>query len=943
MQRTFRLKLFAMVGAAALGLIVILVAGALIERRADRYVSAIREQYIPKIGLADQLQTAFERISRRLLDAAQANDVEMVEDAHRQETALLDQIAAAHDSITPSAAASARTAIEDYYKSAEAVTRRLIRGETGENLGHDVEAMQSKQAQAAQRINEAGHFDEKGLTDAFAATAAAQETGAQLRLAISLACLALVLFLSLWISRGMYRSLADLAAGFRRFGDGQFATPIPATRNDELGSVARDANQMADRLRKLNDDRDRNDWLKAGQVGLAGELRGEMEPEEVGDRGVRFLAGYLGAPVAVLYYKDPDGALRPLGRCGVADARLPESFAIGEGVIGEAARLTEVTVITAPKGHLPMRSALTDGDPRAIVFIPLVHSGAVIGVVELGVLADWTPQNTEFVLSVRDSLTIAIEVARGRAATRSLLAETQRQAAELLAARRGLEQKADELARASSYKSQFLANMSHELRTPLNAILGFSELIYDGTVPADSPQHKEFIGDILTSGRHLLQLINDVLDLSKVEAGKLEFYPERIQLTRTAKEVLSILRTAAATARIRIQSTIDPSVDELVVDPSRLKQVLYNYLSNAIKFTPENGTVTLRATAEGKDNVRIEVEDSGIGISPEGLARLFGEFQQITGDGKKRGGTGLGLALTKRLVEAQGGSVGVRSVVGQGSTFHAILPRNTVSKPVPAITPPIQLTGGPSILVIEDDARDQRDLIAALSGAGYSVEVCGSGAQALARCRERSFDAITLDLLLPDMSGLEVLRGIRMTEQNRDVPVVVLTVVAEHGSVAGFAVHDILSKPLDPDVLVKSLARCGVPSRTGTVMVVDDDPVSLKLMSTTLQQLGYQTQCLSDAEQALRTAREAWPAAIVLDLLMPGMSGFEFLDHLRRDEAGRRVPVLVWTSKDLSIDEKTMLRASANAVVSKGSQGSATVLAELASRLLGHKDEENAG
>ncbi|MBI2378149.1 MAG: response regulator [Deltaproteobacteria bacterium] len=248
---------------------------------------------------------------------------------------------------------------------------------------------------------------------------------------------------------------------------------------------------------------------------------------------------------------------------------------------------------------------------------------------------------------------------------------------------RALEQANRELAiakeqaeRSSRFKSSFLANMSHELRTPLNSIIGFAELLYDGQVSPDMPEHHEFLGDILTSGRHLLQLINDVLDLSKVEAGRLEFHPERVSLGTLIGEVLAVLRTAASEKQIRIATEIDPSVAEVSIDPARLKQILYNYLSNALKFTPPGGRIELRARPEGTTAFRVEVEDTGIGISEGDVHRLFAEFEQLdAGSAKKHAGTGLGLALTKRLAEAQGGSVGARSTLGVGSTFHAVLPR----------------------------------------------------------------------------------------------------------------------------------------------------------------------------------------------------------------------------------------------------------------------------
>ncbi|HEY6173118.1 MAG TPA: ATP-binding protein, partial [Kofleriaceae bacterium] len=367
----------------------------------------------------------------------------------------------------------------------------------------------------------------------------------------------------------------------------------------------------------------------------------------------------------------------------------------------------------------------------------------------------------------------------------------------------------------SRHKSDFLATMSHELRTPLNAIIGFSELLYDRQVDPSSPQYREFVGDILASGRHLLQLINDILDLAKVEAGKLEFRPEQVEIPRLVSEVVAILRTTAAHKQIRLDTQVDSSVATLTIDPARLKQVAYNYLSNALKFTPSGGSVTLRIKPEGSDRFRLEVQDTGVGIAQGDIGRLFVEFQQLeAGAAKRHQGTGLGLALTRRLVEAQGGSVGVRSALGEGSTFHACLPRHAISMPrtpTPIVFAPSR-EGARTVLIVEDDARDQLQLVAALESAGYAVELAANGSEAISRWRSRPYDAATIDLLLPDMSGLELLSALRGENTNRGTPIIVITVVPDARLVAGFTVHDILHKPLDRDRLLASLARAGLRS-----------------------------------------------------------------------------------------------------------------------------------
>ncbi len=533
----------------------------------------------------------------------------------------------------------------------------------------------------------------------------------------------------------------------------------------------------------------------------------------------------------------------------------------------------------------------------------------------------------EPVREARGGQVLAVVVTRD-ITERKRLEQVRRDAYELEAQNRRIQE-------ANRLKSQFLANMSHELRTPLNAILGFGELLQEGAVSPGSPQHDEFLGHIVKSGRHLLELINDVLDLAKVEAGKMEFRPQSIDLQPLIDEVASVVRPIAEEKSIRMSASVEPDLKEgVLLDPARLKQILYNFVSNALKFTPAGGAVTVRALPEGEENLRLEVEDTGLGIAPQDIGRLFAEFQQLdAGTARHHAGTGLGLALTRRLAEAQGGSAGVRSTPGQGSVFHVVLPRRAPappSAPVPPRRRMVAAPGSPSVLVIEDDPGDQALLAGALGNAGYAVETVRTGSEALERCSARRFDAISLDLLLPDMSGQEVLRRVRTGGPNADVPVVVVTVVAEKGAVAGFAVHDFLPKPIDSEALLSSLGRAGVrPHQPGSVMVVDDDESSLKLMSAALAQLGFRSVCLRDGEKALHATGAAPPAAVVLDLLMPGLDGFEFLDRFRSSPATRRTPVLIWTVKDLDDQERARLLRSAQAIVRKGHGGIPSLLEDL--------------
>lgn len=381
-----------------------------------------------------------------------------------------------------------------------------------------------------------------------------------------------------------------------------------------------------------------------------------------------------------------------------------------------------------------------------------------------------------------------------------------------------LEEQYRRVQEANRLKDEFLANMSHELRTPLNAIIGFTEMMYDGEADDDPQTRHEYLGDVLSSSRHLLQLINDVLDLAKVQAGKMTFYPENVYLEQLVGEVRDTLRLLIQEKKLRFETDIDATLSPVVIDPSKLKQILYNYLSNAFKFTPDEGRVIVRIQPDGEDAFLIEVEDSGIGIPAEDIGRLFAEFQQLdAGMAKKHRGTGLGLALTRSIVEAQGGRVGVRSVAGQGSTFFASLPR--VNKAIGELVEqenegkwkrqavPLARDGAPTVLIIEDDTRDRAHLVDLLIRAGYEIETASTAVAALERCQERAFDVITLSLLLPDASGWDVLHKMRISGPNREAPVVVITQVKEKQAAMGFPIQGILTKPIHMEELLTTLEQ----------------------------------------------------------------------------------------------------------------------------------------
>src|SRR5947208_3877253 len=414
MNLSFRSKLLALVATAALALVALVVSSAIIAGRVEGHLDDIRRHYLPKLGLRPQLEAQFERIQRGFQDAVAASDTEKLARTAELKKEFLQQLAQSSGAVDPGLAAALEQAVEDFHSKALSVSTRLIARETGEGVVAQMGEMQASQTRVAHLLDTATVFDKAELTNAFSAAADAQRIGSRIRLGLSLACLSMVLLLSLWISRDMLAGMARLTAGFRRFGEGDFRSPIPVVAKDELGVLARQANQMAQSLQRLESERSRVDSLKGVQSALSEQLRGELEPREVADRALSVLCRSLQCPVGALYSADPDGAFQLLGRHAVSPGAGGLSFRPGEGLAGQAALQTEITVVQAPADQLRITSGLAEGSPRAIALVPLIRFGKVTAILELVSLQPWSELPTELLASARETVAIALDVARGR-------------------------------------------------------------------------------------------------------------------------------------------------------------------------------------------------------------------------------------------------------------------------------------------------------------------------------------------------------------------------------------------------------------------------------------------------------------------------------------------------------------------------------------------------
>jgi signal transduction histidine kinase/CheY-like chemotaxis protein len=509
----------------------------------------------------------------------------------------------------------------------------------------------------------------------------------------------------------------------------------------------------------------------------------------------------------------------------------------------------------------------------------------------------------------------------------------QERTAELAAANKELELQNREVERATQLKSQFLASMSHELRTPLNAILGFSELLSRELPITKTDKYKRWTEHIVQGGKHLLQLINDVLDLSKIEAGHIQLNLETFSVEGAIPEVLSNIRQLAMAKRIQVNVQSDPDV-KVYADRIRFKQILYNLLSNAVKFTPEAGSIKLNIARDDR-SAHISVTDTGIGIRPEDQKVVFDEFRQV---GKTtRGvteGTGLGLAITKRLVEQQSGTIAVSSELGKGSKFTFTLPLSegaTETQPNTSAAGAVSGRKRPLVLVVDDETPSRELLVSYLAPEGYETATASSGAEALVKALELLPDAITLNMLMPGKNGWEILHRLKTTPATAAIPIVIVSIVDDKGRGFALGASEYLVKPVKKEVLLAALKKHLGNNGPFKVLVVDDEDTSLQLASQVLESAGYVPLLARSGGEGLDLLTKNAVDAMVLDLMMPEMDGFEMLRKVKDSPSTRDLPVFVLTAKDLTAADKDFLFLATQGFFRKGELWKEELVAQLRS------------
>jgi len=810
------------------------------------------------------------------------------------------------------------------------------------------------------------------------------------------------------------RAIAEVATAVTK---GDLTRSIQVEARGEVSELKDNINTMINNLRLTTERNTEQDWLKTNLARFTGMLQGQRDLSTVGRMLLSELAPLVNAQQGLIYQMDSEepGTLTLLSAyASTTDGHL-ERIPIGEGLVGQCAtEKRRLLIADLPrKSTIPIRSGLFESVPKNVIVLPVLFEDHVKAVIELATLSSFTASHLAFLEQLTSSIGIVLNSIEATMQTEALLKQSQELATELQSqqkelqqtneqlaqkaqqlaeqnveverknqeieqARRALEEKAKELALTSKYKSEFMANMSHELRTPLNSILVLGQQLSDNPDGNLTSKQIEFARTIHAAGTDLLNLISDILDLSKIESGTVSVEAEEVFFTSLLEMVARPFRHEAENKKLSFDIHADKHLSRsLVTDSKRLQQVLKNLLSNALKFT-EQGGVRLSAfnSESGWNNnhpilsnaasvIAFEVADTGIGIPSEKQKIIFEAFQQAdAGTSRKYGGTGLGLAISRELASLLGGEIQLRSTPGRGSTFTLYLPQTYVG-PVTSglieealgkdsgIPSVLQLAstaatehpieeieddrntlepGDATLLIVEDDPNYARVLCDLARDKGFKVLVASRGAQALSLAREFHPSAVSLDVFLPDMLGWTVLNHLKQDSSLRHIPVQMLTMDEDRHHGLSRGAFSFVTKPSTTEGLEATLTKIKEFSsiRRKRLLVVEDNPAEQLSIKELLDFDDIDVSVTATGAEALRTLGEQQFDCVVLDMRLPDMTGFEVLEQLRDTPSLSDLPVVVFTGKDLTPDEDVRLRTLARSVVLKDVESPERLLDETA-------------
>ncbi len=806
------------------------------------------------------------------------------------------------------------------------------------------------------------------------------------------------------------RAIAEVATAVTK---GDLTRSIQVEARGEVAELKDNINTMIDNLRLTTDRNTEQDWLKTNLARFTGMLQGQRDLTTVGRRLLSELVPLVNAQQGMIYQMESEEAMVLLAAfAGDGEDGHLRRLKSGEGLVGQcAAEKRRIVISDLPPQTVPIRSSLFEAVPRNVVVLPVLFENHVKAVIELASLSFFTASHLAFLEQLTSSIGIVLNSIEATMQTEGLLKQSQQLAAELQTqqkelqqtneqlalkaqqlaeqnveverknreieqARRALEEKAKELALTSKYKSEFLANMSHELRTPLNSILVLGQQLTDNPDHNLTAKQVEFARTIHGAGTDLLNLISDILDLSKIESGTVSVEADEVFFTSLLDTVARPFRHEAENRHLAFEVSSDPQLGRsLVTDSKRLQQVLKNLLSNAFKFTEQGSvrmTVSLAAQGWSEDHpvlskaasvVAFEVADSGIGIPTEKQRIIFEAFQQAdAGTSRKYGGTGLGLAISRELASLLGGEIQLRSTPGKGSAFTLYLPQ-TYAGPLSGATarerksspasPALQLSAvnvaeqplesipddrasvqpeDAVLLIVEDDSHYARLLLDLARDRGFKVLVASHGMEALALAREYHPIAVSLDVFLPDMLGWTVLNHLKQDPTTRHIPVQMLTLDEDRQQGLARGAFSFITKPTTPEGLADALNKIKEYSspRRKRLLVVEDNQAERTTIQALLGHDDVDISVVATGSQALEALERESYDCMVLDLRLPDMSGFEILERIRDTSSLSELPVVVFTGKELSPEEDARLHTLARSVVVKGVESPERLLDETA-------------
>ncbi len=819
----------------------------------------------------------------------------------------------------------------------------------------------------------------------------------------------------------MVDSFTTIVKAANTIAEGNFAIEMPLrSEADQLGIAL---NTMTENLKRISEENENEAWIKTGQAGLNDRMRGEQDLLTLSKNIISYLTKYLGAQVGVIYLTERNKdkkLLRMTGSYAFTQRQsLKTTFEFGESLVGQAAVEKETIVLSSiPRDYISVTSGLGQTRPRNILVQPFIIDGEVKGVVEIGSFRSFNDNQLELVRLVAENIAIATSSALDREKMKVLLEESQRQSEELLKQQEKLqnqsealqmanedlesktqdleqqkedlqqsrvevERKARELELASKYKSEFLANMSHELRTPLNSLLILSKDLSTNEKGNLTREQRKDASIIYEGGIDLLNLINDILDLSKVEAGKLQIQPEEVRFSSLINNLKNQFGPLAKAKRLRFIVSQDKVAPEIITtDGQRLEQIIKNLLSNAIKFT-ENGTVDLsisepganvkfrEITLPGSEVVAISVRDTGIGIPEEKRMMIFEAFQQAEGGTSRQyGGTGLGLTISRELSRLLGGEIHIESVEGEGSTFTVYIPKDLNSAPIKEREDAISRDPAPvsntklahnvtferterkppvpeeefvpddrdglgasenSFLLIEGDRKFAEQLKRTVQQEGYKVLVAREGKEGLDLAVKYHPNGILLAVQLPDINGLIILDHLKFNLKTRHIPVYILSeegqgrLAMKRGAV-GFATRPVSRKSIRE--IVRKLDEVQ-DAAVKQVLVIEDSRIAQMAIEKMLKNRHITLTQATTGKEALAEISSKKFDCIILDLTLPDTSGFELLKALKSDKAATNVPIVIYTGKDLTKKEMKELHQYTDSIVIKGASSPERLLDEV--------------